>query len=599
MSHGRSHSGWTGLVEGLKKMLSNTTENQDTINKRVYHTDGVQKQYDSLGLHPTEALALLRVIAEFPHDAILDLGVGAGRTSRYLSQIAKRYECLDYSPVMINHLRRHQPTLSARQGDMRDLSEFGDGTFDLVLASCNLLDAVSHEDRLRVMSEVRRVLRPGGAFIFSSHNRNYFTALSGPRLRLSRNPVNLARNVVRFARQTVNHARIGRFRKTEGEYALLNDTGHDYSLLHYYIDRQTQRAQLESAGFELAYAMSEGLHTLGDGDNDSGEREHPLHRAPPLKSATIGGMPREILLSAIIPVYKGEAFLADAIESTLAQTLQGVEAVVVDDGSPDGSGAIADRYAAAHPDRVRVVHQANQGLPLARNSAIAVARGRYLGLLDADDIWLPYHAERAVAVLEAQPAVGLVHANAQCIEVDGRDIPMPGIPRWTRSELDPFESILLRHDHVSCPTAVFRASVVAQVGAFDARFNRLGCEDRDMWLRIAEVSKLHYLDEVHAKYRVHGGNMSANLDKMLKARRLLVEKLADRPRGKALRRRALAGIEAEHGHDLAIEKEALPSLKAFSRALAYDPLRVDAWKGLLRRIFVGRRTVNSAPRPPG
>ena len=80
------------------------------------------------------------------------------------------------------------------------------------------------------------------------------------------------------------------------------------------------------------------------------------------------------LVSVLMPVYNGEQFIAQAIESALAQTLRNIEVIVVDDGSSDASGAIADRYAAEHPKRVRVVHQANAGLPLARNAAMRAER---------------------------------------------------------------------------------------------------------------------------------------------------------------------------------------------------------------------------------
>ncbi|MCU1282116.1 MAG: hypothetical protein JWM53_5662 [bacterium] len=245
------------------------SETQDSINRRVYHTEGVARFYVNDDLPPPEALALLHVFAEFPHHDALDLGVGAGRTARYLAQLVPHYECLDYSPVMLAYLRKTNPALSAHEGDMRNLSKFAAESFDVVLASCNLIDAVSHDDRLRVLAEVQRVLRPAGAFLFSSHNRNWVRALNGPRLELARNPFTQLGNLVRFARQSVNHARTGKFRKIEGDYALLDDSGHDYSLLHYYIDRHTQRAQLERAGFELVYSISTTLCALSDGDDDS------------------------------------------------------------------------------------------------------------------------------------------------------------------------------------------------------------------------------------------------------------------------------------------------------------------------------------------
>jgi|GEM_PF-489470 len=347
-----------------------------------------------------------------------------------------------------------------------------------------------------------------------------------------------------------------------------------------------------------------GCHTYSSvaGTEVVDGRGHPAPGAPRMdvEEASLlaeGLRTGQPMVTALVPVYNTERYLAEAIESALAQTLPNVEIVVVDDGSTDASGAIADRYAAAHPDRVRVIHQANQGLPLARNAAIAAARGRYLALLDADDVWLPGHLAACVAVLERDPTVGLVHADAEDIDADGRPLPVvEQAPRWTRDAADPYAAVLLRRQHIVCPTAVFRRSVVDNVGPFDPAFNRLGCEDRDLWLRIAEVSNVVYIEGVHARYRIHGANMSANSERMWRARKLLVDKYAERPRGRPLRRRARAAIEADRGHELAVAPDAMPALRAFASALLRDPLRIDAWKGLLRRILVGRRPAPAARR---
>ena len=109
------------------------------------------------------------------------------------------------------------------------------------------------------------------------------------------------------------------------------------------------------------------------------------------------------LVSAIVPVYNGERFLRAALDSALAQTCQDIEIIVIDDGSKDSSGAIADEYAARHPGKFVVIHQPNGGLVVARNAGLAVARGRYVALLDADDEWLPHHLAASVEVLEKSP----------------------------------------------------------------------------------------------------------------------------------------------------------------------------------------------------
>jgi SAM-dependent methyltransferase len=241
---------------------------QDRVNQRIYQAPNIARFYQSDELDRAETMALLCYQPAFAGRDVLDLGVGAGRTSRFLAPLAARYACLDSSGPMIQYLRAQFPKLEASLADMRDLSAFAPSSFDFVLASCNLIDAVSHEDRLRVLAEVRRVLRPDGTFMFSSHNRRLRTAHSGPRMVWDRNLVTQALQAVRFIRSWINHARVGRLRRIEPDYALLNDPGHDYAALHYYIDRQTQRRQLHGTGFQLLDVFGGDGRRLAPEDDD-------------------------------------------------------------------------------------------------------------------------------------------------------------------------------------------------------------------------------------------------------------------------------------------------------------------------------------------
>ncbi|MBR2582152.1 MAG: glycosyltransferase [Oscillospiraceae bacterium] len=102
----------------------------------------------------------------------------------------------------------------------------------------------------------------------------------------------------------------------------------------------------------------------------------------------------DMKLSVIVPVYNVEPYLPACLDSLLAQTLKDLEILLVDDGSTDASGVIADRYAAEHPDIVRCLHVDNGGQGRARNFALPLARGEYLGFVDSDDWILPEMYER-------------------------------------------------------------------------------------------------------------------------------------------------------------------------------------------------------------
>jgi SAM-dependent methyltransferase len=229
------------------------------INRSVYESRNVYRYYQSTLLAPSEAACLLKYQPRFADRDILDVGVGAGRTTRYLAPLAKRYEAIDYSTVMVNYMRRTMPDVSVRQMDFRDLGALANCSFDFVFASNNVIDALPHESRLQALAESFRVLRPNGLLAFSSHNIRYRKAFSKPRLNWSRNPARLLADCPKCLLCWWNYTRRAPLRKTTSDYALLNDPGHYYATLHYYASKATVEAQLVRVGLQLL----EVFDTLG------------------------------------------------------------------------------------------------------------------------------------------------------------------------------------------------------------------------------------------------------------------------------------------------------------------------------------------------
>jgi len=210
-------------------------------------------------------------------------------------------------------------------------------------------------------------------------------------------------------------------------------------------------------------------------------------------------------VSVVIAAYEAEPFLAAALESALGQDYPAelVEVVVVDDGSTDATGAIAERYAGA-TGRVRVLHQPNGGNVAATNAAIACADGDVVAILDADDAWPADRISAAVDVLAARPEVGLVYGDMTVIDEDGEVLQ----GSWLAGDATPegrCVGALLTGNNVTGSTIVVRGSVVRAIAPIPA-----WAPWTDWWLavRCAEVSELAYLAEPRTLYRFHGGNMS-------------------------------------------------------------------------------------------
>lgn len=202
------------------------------------------------GLLVAEILIFFKYHDEIVGSRFLDVGCGAGRTTLFLCRWCGKYVGIDYSDAMVRACSAAHGDCCCDVADARDLSAYGDGDFDIVFFSHNGLDALTHDDRLVALSEFRRVLRPGGLLIFSTHNRDYTFARSEPKLVWTFDPWALLKRLEQHRRALRNRRRNRKHERFEDAYWILNDRAHNYSLLTYYISHPTQRAQLSETGFE-------------------------------------------------------------------------------------------------------------------------------------------------------------------------------------------------------------------------------------------------------------------------------------------------------------------------------------------------------------
>jgi glycosyltransferase involved in cell wall biosynthesis len=210
------------------------------------------------------------------------------------------------------------------------------------------------------------------------------------------------------------------------------------------------------------------------------------------------------LISVCLPVYNAERYVAEAVESILGQTLTDFEFLIIDDGSTDRSRPILEGYAARDP-RIRLTSRANRGLMATLNELIDQGRGEFLARMDADDIALPERFRRQVDYLRAHPECSVVSSWVQVIDPEGD----PLCDWFTEQPHEVIDTLLLRGEAVSSvlchPSVLMRRDAVLAAGKY--RDFTVG-EELDLFLRLAESSRLAILPEVLLKYRNHPGSFT-------------------------------------------------------------------------------------------
>lgn len=221
----------------------------DSINRKTYAKGKVLDYYDGLNeLFPAEKVLFEQLSSKIENGKILDIGVGGGRTTEYLLPRAAEYTGLDYVPEFIERVKKKYQTGNFISGDARDLKAFSDEIFDFVLFSYNGIDAVSHDDRLRILNEIKRVLKKGGVLMFSSHNRDYRHFRKPYWLTESKLKFPFVKNLLSYVFFLPRHLRMRNQEVFNDEYAIVNDHDHRFSLLVYYVNVDRQIKQLKDIG---------------------------------------------------------------------------------------------------------------------------------------------------------------------------------------------------------------------------------------------------------------------------------------------------------------------------------------------------------------
>jgi glycosyltransferase involved in cell wall biosynthesis len=210
------------------------------------------------------------------------------------------------------------------------------------------------------------------------------------------------------------------------------------------------------------------------------------------------------LVSIIMPVYNGEKYLYEAVQSVLNQSWEDWELVVVDDGSTDRTAEIIKYF---RDKRIKYFHQDNRGQASALNQGLSLSSGDYITTLDADD-WLPQDSIRARAELLGQnPDINVVYGDGNYLADNGSVIKQFSKQMPNGAERDVYKILIVSPFYGTGASVLVRRKVLDE---FDIRYDEemVWCQDWDFYIRLAEVTDFAYVDTITINYRIHQEGMT-------------------------------------------------------------------------------------------
>jgi glycosyltransferase involved in cell wall biosynthesis len=235
------------------------------------------------------------------------------------------------------------------------------------------------------------------------------------------------------------------------------------------------------------------------------------------------------LISVIVPAYNAEAFISRTLQSILAQTYQKLEILVVDDGSQDRTAEIVESFI-QKDNRIVLLQQANAGVAAARNLAIEKSRGEYIAPIDADDIWYPQKLEKQVqSLLTADLSVGLIYCWSVTIDEEDAILGKYNLHYFLNFHTvhgNVYPAMLFLNFIGNASVPLIRRTCFEKLGGYDCTLREQhaqGCEDLDIYLRIAENYQFQVVPEFLVGYRQVTGSMSRAYKAMEKSYSLVME----------------------------------------------------------------------------
>lgn len=218
---------------------------------------------------------------------------------------------------------------------------------------------------------------------------------------------------------------------------------------------------------------------------------------------------KEGLVSIITPVYNGEKYISETIESVIKQTYLDWEMIVVDDGSKDGSAAIVRRYAEKE-SRITLLQQPNGGSASARNNGIRYANGQYIALLDSDDLWDPDFLKSQLALMKEKNTI-CVHGSYKRINENSEEI----LKAWKAKKEVTYKQMQMTN-HIACLTGLYDTSKFGKIYLKEEL--RSIRDDYAYWLDVVKLAGFSYGNQyVLASYRVISSSTTGKKKKLIRA----------------------------------------------------------------------------------
>ena len=216
----------------------------------------------------------------------------------------------------------------------------------------------------------------------------------------------------------------------------------------------------------------------------------------------INNMPEQPLVSIIIPAYNAEKYIAKAIESVISQDYQNWELIIINDASKDGTEKAVSIF--LNDNRIKIItNTQNLGISKNRNLGIKLVKGKYIAMLDSDDIWLEKNKiSKQVEFLEENIDHALV--GTFMILIDEKNNLVKKI-NYAENDNDIRKSILYKN-HIAQSSVMFRKDIISMIGGYDETLTTM--EDHDLWLKIGIKNKLAVLPIYALGYRIHGGSIT-------------------------------------------------------------------------------------------